>query len=601
VLFSTSSGCYRWDGKTWQAFPSIRGNVDLLRAGSNGLWLSGHFTVEGDSSIHNLALWDGTTLKGAGEAPDTLTDIVEWGGHVFAVRLDFRRSVYEGDSLSFLEYDGKNWSRLDAGQTWGPSGCLAAGADGVYLSARDSEGSKRGTLLRWDGSRYEKIPGSGFADKLNRISVQGDTLYLAGSFRSDSLGADNVLTWDKKGWHRMTNIMQPGPYAYPQFLRGNGPDLYVGGPAITSAGNKAASGIAHWNGKEWDTMAGGVSLKGGEEPEIKDMAFRGSDVFVGGLFDSTQGSPAKNVARWDGRSWSALGEGFPGDLHALTCDRDGLVVGGMYSGIPWDNPILGNSIVGRWNGSDWEAMGSGLTGRVDHLAFYRDKIYAFGSLMRPLDTAYSRMCLWDGKDWAPVQSSLAEWSTIGGVDDATIYHDSLFFICTWQNTIDSVHHSGLYSWDGTTVSRIQAFPEARALAADDANLYVQGIFDGSPDGSEAPILLRYGSDGWHSLLTSSNNEIWPGLAATRDGLYAMVNINGAKPSYPFAHWNPKGNAGILARKSVGKGTAPGLVFLSGSQFRAGAGYYGIDERGIFSLIGRKAAVHGSITKPVQHP
>ena len=42
------------------------------------------------------------------------------------------------------------------------------------------------------------------------------------------------------------------------------------------------------------------------------LAINGTDLYAGGFFNSADGDPANNIARWDGSGWSAVGQGFEG-------------------------------------------------------------------------------------------------------------------------------------------------------------------------------------------------------------------------------------------------------------------------------------------------
>jgi hypothetical protein len=94
----------------------------------------------------------------------------------------------------------------------------------------------------------------------------------------------------------------------------------------------------------------------------------GPALYAGGLFQIAGDVTANRVARWDGKSWSALGEGMPGDIitrvNALTVFDDGtgpaLYAGGYFA-------IAGEveaHNIAQWDGRSWSALGSGTdTGR----------------------------------------------------------------------------------------------------------------------------------------------------------------------------------------------------------------------------------------------
>src|SRR5207253_2783715 len=83
--------------------------------------------------------------------------------------------------------------------------------------------------------------------------------------------------------------------------------LYAGGD-FSTAGGIAAAGIAKWDGVAWSALGSGVTHSGLPSP-VYALATSGSNLYVGGIFTSAGGTPANNIALWDGASWSTLAGG----------------------------------------------------------------------------------------------------------------------------------------------------------------------------------------------------------------------------------------------------------------------------------------------------
>src|SRR5262249_48595857 len=95
--------------------------------------------------------------------------------------------------------------------------------------------------------------------------------------------------------------------------------LYVGG-AFSRAGSVGTNTISRWDGTARQAGSGGVGLaQGGRPPSIEAMAVyddgRGQALYVGGILDEVGGVPVRNIARWDGTAWSALGDGVGSDVN----------------------------------------------------------------------------------------------------------------------------------------------------------------------------------------------------------------------------------------------------------------------------------------------
>jgi len=105
--------------------------------------------------------------------------------------------------------------------------------------------------------------------------------------------------------------------------RGN---LYVGG-SFTGAGGVSAKNIAKWNGTSWSALGSGMS--GYDQLTVVfTLAFDGSGtLYAGGNFTEAGGAPANYIAKWDGTAWSSLGSGISGSeysyVHVFAFDGSG--------------------------------------------------------------------------------------------------------------------------------------------------------------------------------------------------------------------------------------------------------------------------------------
>jgi hypothetical protein len=120
----------------------------------------------------------------------------------------------------------------------------------------------------------------------------------------------------------------------------DGTNLYAGG-RFTSAAGVEANGIAKWNGTAWSALGSGMDGWSGFDGEVNALAVSGSTLYAGGWFARAGGVTATNIAKWDGRVWSALGSGISGEgdgngegpnLRDLLADGSGhLFVGGNFT------------------------------------------------------------------------------------------------------------------------------------------------------------------------------------------------------------------------------------------------------------------------------
>ncbi len=336
------------------------------------LFAGGYFSQAGGTQVNYIAKWDGLgwsalgsgmTLPqhplfavytvypydpdGAGPAPAKLIA----GG-------DFT-AAGDVSALHVAQWDGATWSALGTGLGGGPYGNVVAG---LISFDEDGEGPNPPVLVaagsfhwagstfvrniaQWDGSSWLPL-GAGFGD---RPDVQPNVMSL-GVYDSD---ADGPLL----------------------------PQLYAGGNFMSS-GEVPLHGIARWDGGTWSDVGGGVA--GGPLPGVFALAVFDDDgdgpnppaLYAAGWFTMAGGMPANNIARWDGTSWSPLGDGVNREVCSLVVfDDDGpgprppaLCVGGYFT-MAGGQPA---NCLARWDGSSWEPVGGGTNGIVYTLAVFDD-------------------------------------------------------------------------------------------------------------------------------------------------------------------------------------------------------------------------------------
>jgi len=159
---------------------------------------------------------------------------------------------------------------------------------------------------------------------------------------------------------------------------GGGPALYAGG-SFTAAGGIRANHVARWNGVSWSPLGEGTNSNVHALVVLDECRGAGPELYEGGSFTMAGGAAASRVARWDGASWTPLGgqiEGgpFTPTVLALAAFDDGsgagpsLHIAGDFKTI--DGATVNN--IARWNGSSWSPLANGTDGAVSTLAAFDD-------------------------------------------------------------------------------------------------------------------------------------------------------------------------------------------------------------------------------------
>jgi hypothetical protein len=181
---------------------------------------------------------------------------------------------------------------------------------------------------------------------------------------------------------------------------GGGPALYAGGD-FTVAGGVAANFIARWDGSSWSPLGCGVNGEVHALGVYDDGG--GPALYAGGAFTIAGNVTARRIAKWDGSGWSAIGSmfGISGNsstVEALAVHDDGggpsLYAGGRFTragGVP-------ANYIAKWDGSSWSALGSGMSDEVGALVVHDDgggpALYAGGAFLRALDSGDSQLAKW---------------------------------------------------------------------------------------------------------------------------------------------------------------------------------------------------------------
>ncbi|MBL8765015.1 MAG: hypothetical protein JNM07_12170 [Phycisphaerae bacterium] len=157
--------------------------------------------------------------------------------------------------------------------------------------------------------------------------------------------------------------------------------LYVGGAGLADIAGTPSNGIQAWNGAAWAPVA---TVNGPFSPTVFSLAVfddgSGPKLYAGGRFNSIGGLSAQVIARWDGTTWSKVGAGLVAtdvnfaQISAMTVFNDGtgpaLYVAGGYFRCPGGGQT--QTSVAKWNGSTWTRVGQNVGGYIYGLTGFND-------------------------------------------------------------------------------------------------------------------------------------------------------------------------------------------------------------------------------------
>ncbi len=336
-----------------------------------------------------------------------------------------------------------------------------------------------------------------------------------------------------------------------------GSDLYIGGNFDT-AGGVVVNNIARWNGTYWSSMGSGT------DDAVNALAVSGNDLYVGGAFDTAGEVTATNVARWDGSSWSAVGSGTNSSVFALAVSGGELYVGGTFT-------LAGGVTVNRvakWNGANWSAFGSGMNSQVNSVAIdSAGNLYAGGSFTNAGGVTANRIAKWNG----------TTWSELGGGTNSTVYALAVSGTDVYAGgnflTAGGVTVNRIAKWNGTSWSALGtgvAGGDVRSLAISGGDLYVGGAFS-TASGATMFRVAKWNGTIWSAFGTGTNTTVFA-LAVSGSDVYAGGNFTtaGGALANNIAKWD-----GTKWSSFSGSGTNGGdihAIAISGSDVYVGGSF-----------------------------
>ncbi|MEZ6036081.1 MAG: hypothetical protein R3F29_01285 [Planctomycetota bacterium] len=396
--------------------------TSLAQMPDGTLMVGGGFYYLADGQVsRGLARWDGAQWLPMGFTAFTYVTcfcVLPNGSIVGAGRVE------NSYSPRVCRWDGAGWYQI--GELWGggiavanaivamPNGDIVVG--GRFASVGWDQAS---TVARWNGSVWSPL-GAGLAGaayattpsvEVLSLLPNGD-LVVGGNFlNAGGTAAHGVARWDGASWSSFGSGWGATVGALLQLPGG---DLIAGGY------RDDLPNVARWDGATWTTLGSGLQqlpLAANLTPHVRTLTrLPNGEVIAGGTFRDAGGVPVRNLATWDGASWSATVAGTNGTL--LTCANlaDGtLVAGGEFTSIGG----VAARCVAHWDGVAWTALGGGMQRASSWLAPAAVRAVAVlpsGDLVAGGDFGFAdgapaqNLARWDG----------VSWSEFGGGVDGTV-------------------------------------------------------------------------------------------------------------------------------------------------------------------------------------
>jgi trimeric autotransporter adhesin len=171
-------------------------------------------------------------------------------------------------------------------------------------------------IVMWDGQNFVSTNApwttGGVYDVTPWHNGTAEVLVAGGNFTFAGL-SDRIAVWDSQQWTSIGAGFTGTVFRLQVF---NG-DLYASG-AFTSP----VAYLAHWDGASWQPVGGGVAGTGSIQTLFVGDDGNGEALFAGGRRFSAGGHPHRHVNRWDGQTWTPVGQdltavGTTGEVRTL--------------------------------------------------------------------------------------------------------------------------------------------------------------------------------------------------------------------------------------------------------------------------------------------
>jgi len=506
-----------WDGNNWSALGNLTTGfvLDIERSRQDGLMMGGEYDQIGGISANNVVLYDGSSWSSLGIGVENGTN-----GRVNAVHEnyeDFQTKYFGGtfgaagtstaSQIAFWEetQSGSSWNNMSSGNGLGVNVEIKEFAHdsqgNLYAvgNINNAGGVTAHNIAQWDGTQWNALSDDEFDFDINDIVIDSnDNIYISGNFtRINGVVYNRIAKWDGTSWLTLNNGTFSGQI-YDIAVDINDNLIAVG--SFTDMGSVPAKRIAMWDGNNWNTIGNGVN-EGLDGTAYAITVDDDGILYVGGEFSMAGTINSKNIASWDGSSWSSLTTGTNARVSALTSDDNTLYVGGRFT-------TAGGMTVNQiatWDGSIWINMENGITAsniiapEIYNISVGQNgHVYAVGNFIAMSNLYAPRVARWDGVDWQNMMGDCSQpFGDMDHVLDCHVTADNVLYVGGSFNEVDSQISRGISRYDLDDLPMALCKDITIALDENGSNtINASDINDGSfaPCGLQNPMIINLTSN-----------------------------------------------------------------------------------------------------------
>lgn len=386
------------DGKSMEIASLIRGAVDDIHVTDTEIFAGGwHSVVDGVASP-GVAVFNRTTGKWTGLNHAGMNGASSF---VFEIEATSENSVYVGGRFRALGtttansigvWTGNSWQNLGLGldaNRYADVYSIALLDDKLYVGGSFSLAgtSDANNIAVWDTSleRWESM-GSGIDDPVYSISLVGGSVFATSQ--------DQVFQYFDGRWEIV------GKATLGQY------DGYFTSTAVSSSGHLVVTGdfleinstparnVATFLDGQWSEIGGGLP-----GPSILEAA--NGNLYAAGSFNAPSGHSQLAILYRDEESWSFVEGGLESSdpycfvgANDIAVSKNYVYLGGGYTGCAKSGES-NRRLVSKWDGTSWTSLGEGIYGdQVYALSTFGSNLYAGGDFLASGEYAASNFAHW---------------------------------------------------------------------------------------------------------------------------------------------------------------------------------------------------------------
>ena len=280
---------------------------------------------------------------------------------------------------------------------------LIIGGQGTSSSSTAGNTVIRG-LAAWNGSNWINIGnaetpvGGGTVEALH---IHNGELIASGTFASIAgVPANNIAAWNGTTWRPLASGLGVGNSQVRALATYNN-ELYAGGTFVATGAGALVYNIARFDGSAWRSVANGVAEATNTSSSVNALLNFGGDLVVAGDFSNAGDIPARNIARWNGSTFSGFAQGIGRDtfssVNVLAVINGTLFAGGIIDALPGGSTNTFSGLA-QWSGTQWTRSANNYTfGEVRSIRTFQDSIY-----IATASVDQNQLVRWTGSSTPPV-------------------------------------------------------------------------------------------------------------------------------------------------------------------------------------------------------